>query len=86
MISVFVKYKQRTHALFFCELCTLGGERGIRTPETGEGLLAFQASALDHYATSPSRVNNVKIQEILSWENAGKYGSNMLQIAQPLYH
>ncbi len=35
-------------------ICTNGGEGGIRTPETGEGLLAFQASALDHYATSPS--------------------------------
>ncbi len=30
-----------------------GGEGGIRTPETLAGLLAFQASALGHYATSP---------------------------------
>ena len=30
-----------------------GGERGIRTPETFDSLLAFQASALDHYAISP---------------------------------
>jgi hypothetical protein len=32
---------------------SFGGERGIRTPETGEGLRAFQARALDHYAISP---------------------------------
>lgn len=31
-----------------------GGEGEIRTPDTDEGMLAFQASALDHYATSPS--------------------------------
>jgi hypothetical protein len=30
-----------------------GGEEGIRTLETLAGLPAFQASALDHYATSP---------------------------------
>ena len=30
-----------------------GGEGGIRTLETREGLPAFQASALGHYATSP---------------------------------
>ncbi len=30
-----------------------GGEGEIRTPETREGLLAFQASAFDHSATSP---------------------------------
>gem|GEM_PF-6260893 len=29
------------------------GERGIRTPEGFDTLLAFQASALDHYAISP---------------------------------
>ena len=32
---------------------TRGGEGEIRTREACEGLLAFQASALDHYATSP---------------------------------
>lgn len=30
-----------------------GGDGGIRTPEGFDTLLAFQASALDHYATSP---------------------------------
>jgi hypothetical protein len=30
-----------------------GGEGGIRTLDAGEGILAFQASALSHYATSP---------------------------------
>ena len=32
----------------------IGGEGGIRTPESFDTLLAFQASALDHYATSPN--------------------------------
>ena len=32
----------------------LCGERGIRTPEGFDTLLAFQASALDHYAISPN--------------------------------
>lgn len=46
-----------------------GGEGGIRTPEGFDTLLAFQASALDHYATSPSGHgdrNMVKIQFILT--------------------
>ena len=30
-----------------------GGEGGIRTPDPLSGILAFQASALGHYATSP---------------------------------
>ena len=30
-----------------------GGEEGIRTLDTGEGIHAFQACALGHYATSP---------------------------------
>ncbi len=35
------------------EASRVGGEGGIRTPETLSGLRAFQARALDHYATSP---------------------------------
>ncbi len=31
----------------------IGGEGGIRTLETREGLPALQAGALGHYATSP---------------------------------
>ena len=34
-------------------LSTFGGEGGIRTLEGCNTLLAFQASALDHYATPP---------------------------------
>src|SRR5258708_31296997 len=30
-----------------------GGERGIRTPDTRQGILAFEASAFNHSAISP---------------------------------
>ncbi len=37
----------------------IGGEGGIRTLDTIAGIAAFQATALDHYATSPnSCINN----------------------------
>ena len=34
----------------------IGGERGIRTLESLSALHALQACALDHYATSPSKL------------------------------
>jgi hypothetical protein len=32
-----------------------GGERGIRTPDTREGMPAFEAGAINHSAISPRR-------------------------------
>ncbi len=43
----------------------VGGEGEIRTPETFWGLLAFQASALGHYATSPILYSGVVNNELL---------------------
>ena len=34
-------------------ISNFGGEGGIRTPDALSNILAFQASALDRYATSP---------------------------------
>lgn len=39
------------------EVMARGGEGEIRTPEELSPLLAFQASALGHYATSPDVMN-----------------------------
>ena len=36
-----------------------GGEGGSRTLETFSGLVAFEATALDHYATSP-KINKLE--------------------------
>ena len=42
--------------IFLAIRMKFGGEGEIRTPETFSRLLAFQASALGHYATSPRTV------------------------------
>lgn len=39
----------------FAPHASCGGEGGIRTPDPLSRILAFQASALGHYATSPAR-------------------------------
>ncbi len=46
-----------------------GGERGIRTPEGFDTLRAFQARALDHYATSPRR-NRLYLRILLTQATA----------------
>jgi hypothetical protein len=41
-----------------------GGEAGIRTLETGKGLLDFESSAFDHSATSPGRHSPQVVQPL----------------------
>ncbi len=43
-----------------------GGEGEIRTPETFYSLLAFQASAFDHSATSPRSLWPQRLFEVLA--------------------
>lgn len=44
---------------------TTGGNGGIRTLESFYTLLAFQASALDHYATFPTQPSFMTLRSIV---------------------
>ncbi len=58
-----------------------GGERGIRTPESFDTLLAFQASALDHYATSPV----IDIRKLLDYYSNKSAPCRGPQATNPLF-
>jgi hypothetical protein len=44
-----------------------GGEGEIRTPGTLSGTLAFEASAIDHSATSPTPVLYREYRILIEW-------------------